>query len=702
MKKIALSILTIALVSASWAQNLDRSIKPKPGPAPEIKLGKTESFTLPNGMKVFVVENHKLPTIECNIEFDIKPALEGDMAGYGEMMSELLLSGTTTRSKDKLNSEIDQMGANISVSNKEISGGGLKKYEEKILDLMADIAMNALIKQDDLDLARKKTLSGLETQKNDPDAMVRNVSAVVNFGNNHPYGEVPTDESVKKITLDRCNNYYHTYFRPNVVYMAIVGDVTMAEVKPLIEKYFSKWQQADVPVAAYTIPAINATKLTKVSFAPRVGSVQSVISVTYPVDLKPGTPDVIKARVANTILGGGSAGRLFTGIREKHGWGYGAYSSLREDELGGTFNASGKFRNVVSDSALGAILDEMKIMQNQKVSDTTLQNTITYISGNFAIGLEDPSRVAQYAINIERYHMPKDYYQNFLKTLAGVTSDDVMEMSKKYIRPDNANIVVAGSKDDVAGKLAKFSADGKIDYYDYSGKTIKAVETKALPDGLTAETVYKNYVAAIGGEKALNTLKDEKVTSTSEVQGMALTITIMKKNTGQMKETVEANMGGNKMVLQKKAYDGKKGYQEQQGQRKDLTSEEIEETKEEADLQSDLHPEKYGIKRTLKGIETIDGADAYILESVDAKGKKTTEYYEVKSGQLIRQIQYIKGEDGNMVAKTTDFSDYKEVPGGNGYKIPYSFSIPAGGGVTLNVKVQTVEINKGIADTEFN
>ena len=226
MKKITLSIIALALVTGAWAQSLDRSVKPKPGAAPEIKLGKTESFTLPNGMQLFVLENHKLPTIECNIEFDVKPALEGDMAGYGSMMSELLLSGTTTRSKDKLNAEIDQMGANINVSEKEISGGGLKKYEEKILDLMADIAMNTVISKEELELARKKTLSGLETQKNDPDAMVRNVSAKVNFGDNHPYGEVATDETIKKITLDRCTNYYHTYF------------LALVKLPPLIRTFF--------------------------------------------------------------------------------------------------------------------------------------------------------------------------------------------------------------------------------------------------------------------------------------------------------------------------------------------------------------------------------------------------------------------------------------------------------------------------------
>ncbi len=697
MKKITLSILAIALATGAWAQTLDRSIKPKPGPAPEIKLGKTESFTLPNGMQVFVVENHKLPTIECNIELDIRPELQGDMAGYKEMMSELLLSGTTTRSKDKLNAEIDQMGANINVSDAGMSGSGLKKYTEKIFDLMADIAMNTKISQDELDKTKKKTLSGLETQKNDPDAMVRNVSAVVNFGSNHPYGEIPTDESVKKITLDRCTHYYSTYFRPNVAYMAIVGDVTVAEIKPIVEKYFGKWQKADVPVATYSIPALSSTKLTKVAFAPKTAAVQSVVSVTYPVDLKPGTPDVIKARVANVVLGGGSQGRLFLDLREKHAWTYGAYSSLREDDLAGTFSATVKCRNIVSDSSVGALIDEMRTMQTDKVSDTALQNSITYLSGGFAIGLEDPKRVAQYAINIERYHMPKDFYQNYLKNLAAVTSDDVIEMSKKYIRPDNANIVVAGSKEEVANKLARFSADGKIDYYDFSGKSVKPMESMAAPAGMTADDVFKKYVAAMGGEKGINSVKDIKITMASEVQGTPLTITEMKKAPNSYKQMIDVAMNGQKMTVQKQVFNGTKGYTEAQGKKVDMAGDDLDEITEQADLYSDLHPEKYGVKRTLKGMEAVNGSNAYVVDVVNAKGKKSTEYYDAASGLLVRKAQ-INGEQ----TQTSEYADYQTVDGTQGFKVAHKVTESGPGMPTISATVQTVEVNKGIADTEFN
>ena len=700
MKHILFSFLALSLVVTAWGQKLDRSVKPKPGPAPEVKLGKSESFTLPNGMKVFVVENHKLPVFACNIEFDIKPALEGDMAGYQDMMSELLLSGTKSRSKDKLNEEIDRIGGRINATGNSLSAGGLKKYLDKLFDLMSDVAMNAEISQTELDNTKKKTISGLETEKNDPDAMVRNVSAVVNFGSDHPYGEIPTEATINKISLEKCVNYYHTYFRPNVAYMAIVGDITMAEVKPLIEKYFAKWEKKEVPVTNYTIPALTSNKLTKVAFAPRTAAVQSVVSVTYPIDLKPSSPDLIKAKVANTILGGGSQGRLFLDLREKHAWTYGAYSSIKEDEFGGTFSATVKCRNIVSDSSVGALLEEMSLMQTEKVSDSALQNSISYLSGNFSIALEDPNRVAQFAIRTERYKLPADYYQNYLKNLSMVTANDVMEVSRKYIRPDHANIVVAGSKEDVAPKLARFSADGKIDYYDYSGKVVIPNEIKTAPANLTADDVYKKYIESMGGEKAYNSIKDMKIISSSEMQGMPLTITELKKAPNMWKQFIEVAMNGQKMVAQKQVFNGTKGMQEQMGQKAEMTGDDLEEVKESADFTAVLHPERYGIKRTLKGMDNINGSDVYVIEVVNSKGKKTSEYYDVATSMLVRRIQTIEGPKGTTV-QTSDYKNYKEVPGTNGYKVPYDVS-ESGEGQTMNAKVKSVEVNKGIPDTEFN
>src|SRR5690606_7323866 len=143
------------------------------------------------------------------------------------------------------------LGATIRADEKSMYGSSLKRNGSRLLELMADIAMNADFKQAELDKLKKQSLSGLAAAKNNPDAMLDNVTRAVNYGEKHPYGEIATEETINNITLDRCRKYYSTYWRPNVAYMAIVGDVTMAEVRPLIEKAFGKWQKSAVPVASY-------------------------------------------------------------------------------------------------------------------------------------------------------------------------------------------------------------------------------------------------------------------------------------------------------------------------------------------------------------------------------------------------------------------------------------------------------------------
>lgn len=692
MKKLSLIILTMAISAAAYTQTLDRSKRPQPGPAPEIKLGKTEHFVLPNGLKVYVVENHKLPVVSASIQFDVYPELEGKMAGYSGFLSELLTAGTKSRSKDELNKEIDFIGASLSASSRGMFGQSLKKHQTKLLELMGDIAMNADFKQEELEKVKKRTLSGLQTELNEPDAMLRNVAAVVNFGTNHPYGEVPNESTVNAVTLEKCKEYYNTYYKPNVAYMAIVGDVTMKEVQPLVEKYFGSWQKGTVPVAKYPNP-VPPTE-AKVALVPRDESVQSVINVTYPIDLEPGHPDVVKAKVANAVLGGGSMGRLFLNLRETHAWTYGSYSSISQDELKGNFTAYAKCRNEVTDSSVAEILKEMNRMRDEKVSEKDLQDQIKYMSGSFAIGLERPQTVAQYAINIERFNMPKDYYANYLKNLSAVTAEDVQNISRKYITPGKSHIVVVGNKDEVADKLKRFDSDGNIDYYtNYGQKTEAAMVVMPAGNNVTAEQVMKDYIRAIGGEKTIKSIKDIKTVSKGSVavagQEIPITIVEMKKAPGKLSMTVDGTLQGTTMTLSKQVFDGTKGYMEAQGQQMPLNEEMIEKAKKDADIYADLTPEKYGVTREYKGMDVVDGKKAHKLQAISKDGK-ITEYYDAETGYLIKSSSADQG--------TALYSNYKDV--GNGYFLPHKVEINANGQM-ITTEVESVDINKGIDDSNF-
>jgi zinc protease len=691
MKKILLSLTTVLIFSSAVAQKstLDRSIRPIPGPPPIIKLGDIKSFELPNGLKVFVVENDKMPTVAYSIVLNIHPALEGDAAGLASITSDLITSGTKTRSKDQFDNDIDFIGAKLSATTSGIFASSLSRQNKKLVELLSDVLLNPDFKQEELDKLKKQNLSALAQEKDNPDAIASNVQSVLNFGKGHPYGELTTEESIDKITLEKCNAYFKTYFRPNVAYMAVVGDVKLSEIKPLIEKYFGSWQKAEVP--SFIPPMPVAPEKIRVAFVNKPGAVQSVINVTYPVDLKPNSEDLIKAKVLNNILGGGFSSRLFMNLREKHGYTYGAYSSLTNDELVGQFSASAKVRNAVTDSAVYEIMSELKRIRSEKVPQNELESIKNYLSGNFAMSLEDPATVARFAINIERYHLPKDYYSNYLKTLSMVTASDVAGVALTYIRPDNATILVVGNEEEVAKKLEVFSPDKKIQYYDIFGNPPTGI-LKPAPAGISSKAVIKSYITAIGGSKKINAVKDITIKRSAESQYGKINMVEQKKSPNKYNMTI--NIG--EMTVQKMIYDGSKGSQSGMQGKKEITGEELTELKVEAINTHEMFYDKLGFKLNLRGVETINGSDAYIIDVTSPTGKKSTEWYDIATGYKVRSNQTTTTEQGS-VTQTVDYLDYKDV---DGIKYP-TFIVINGGPLPLKLELTSVETNKGIDDANF-
>ncbi len=680
--KILVLMLILFTASISFAQ-LDRSKRPQPGPAPEVKIGNAYSFVLANGLKVFVVENHKLPEVTFSLVVDSDPIVEGKNAGFVSTAGELLRTGTKNRTKDKLDEEIDFLGASLSTSSSGIFASGLSKYTEKIIGIVSDIILNHDFKQEELEKIRKQTLSGLAYQKDDPDAISKRVSDAVIYGKEHPYGESETEESVKSITLDMCSKYIDTYFRPNISYLAIVGDINKAKAKSLIEKYLDKWEKKDVPSNTYQTP--KAPVVTKVDLVDRASSVQSVISVCYPVELPTGSEDVIKAKVANLILGGSATGRLFMNLRESKAYTYGAYSSLNPDKLIGSFSASTKARNSVTDSAITEIMNEMKKIRNEKVSETELQNAKNLLSGSFIRTLEQPATIANFAINIARYNLPKDYYKNYLKNLSAVSVDDVQAVAKKYIKPNNANIVIVGNAQEIAKNISKFSVSGKVDYLDIYGEKYDP-NLKKVPEGVTVEQVLNKYIEAIGGKENILKVKDKTTKMSGAMQGMNITMTQSQKAPNRFYQLVDFGVGRQTTV-----FDGEKGKSSAMGQELNMTPDQIEQMKF-GTLYSMLEYAKNNIKTELTGMETVNNKDAYRVTFTYPSGKKATNYYDVNSGLIVRTIA-----EGAGATQTIDFDDYRDVQG-----IKYAFKMSVGTpNGTIDLITSSVEVNTNPNDTLF-
>jgi predicted Zn-dependent peptidase len=243
-----------------------------------------------------------------------------------------------------------------------------------------------------------------------------------------------------------------------VSYLVIVGDISPEEAKTQAQKYFGTWAKGNVVGVKYKTPAEPSAN--QVAFVPVPGAVQSVIDVTYPIQLKPGTQEAITANVLNNILGGsGFQARLMQNLREDKAYTYGAYSSIDADEFVGSFSAGASVRNEVTDSSIVQFLYEMERMVNEPVADSTLSVVKNIMTGSFARSLERPQTIANFAYNIEKYGLPKDYYETYLQKLNAITAADVQALAKKIIRPKNCYITVVGNKE-IAEKLNVFAASG--------------------------------------------------------------------------------------------------------------------------------------------------------------------------------------------------------------------------------------------------
>ncbi|MBL4708696.1 MAG: insulinase family protein [Flavobacteriales bacterium] len=685
-KKIYINLVLILLCGSLIAQ-VDRSKMPEPGPAPKIDLGETQSFTLDNGLKVFVVENHKLPKVSFALQFDVDPLLEGDKTGAADMAGDMMSKGTTNRTKDELNFSVDFIGASFSTSSSFVFGSSLKKHTVKLLEIMSDAVKNSDFKSEELEKLRTQYISGKQTEKDDPDAIAGNIRRVLLYGKNHPYGELTTEETLKNITLKDVKAYYSTYIKPNVAYLAVVGDIDVKEAKTLVEKYFGDWEKGEVPTHIYEMPA--APKTMQVVMVNKPGAVQSVIATFNTIDLKPGSENAIKSAITNGVLGGGFTSKLNLNLREAHSYTYGARSSISSDELIGNFNASAKVRNEVTDSALVEMMKEIMNMRNGNVTADELETIKNYRTGTFAIGLENAQTKARYAINIEKYGLDKQYYANYLKNVAAVSLEDVNAISKKYINPMNGYVLVVGNQEEVAEKVKSFSPSGNIIYLDVDGNPAAAESFKKAPAGMTAEKVISKNIEAIGGMKAISKVKSMKMEMGFSTQGMAFGITVISE--APNKQVTEVLMNGN--VMEKTIFNGKEGVSTGMRGKTIFDEERNAQTAVESFMFPEIEYLKEAYKVELLGVGNKNDEDVYAVKIIKPTSDVMTNYYSIATGLLVMSEAIIEGSLAESL-----YSDYTEV---KKIKVPYTI-LRDMGPQKVEVKVKKVTVNTKLEAGTFD
>lgn len=692
MKTKITAVIVLFLLSISASAQVDRSKQPKPGPAPKITLEKPGEFELKNGLKVLVVENHKLPRVSYSLTIDNKPIVEGDIAGVSSILGAMLGNGTTNISKDEFNEEIDFLGARLGFSSQSASASSLTKYSERILELMADAAINPLLTEEEFQKEKDKALENIKSSAKSSDVVAGRVGRALSFGVKHANGEFVTEETLQNITLKDVVSYYRRYFTPKNAYLVVVGDVDFRTVKKQIKKYFASWDTM-VEVQTTVLPPKANVKYTQINFVDMPNAVQSNISLTNNVPLKMNDEDFFGAKIANYILGGGGEGYLFLNLREDKAYTYGSYSSLGTDKYGAArFNAFAKVRNTVTDSAVVEILKEVNRIKTETVSVKDLNNAKAKYVGSFVLALERPETIARYALNIKKNNLPEDFYTTYLKKVNAVTADDVKRAANKYFTSENARIVVVGKGSDVLENLEKTGIP--IKYYDKYAKPVdKPVYSKPIPKGVTAQTVISDYIKAVGGEAKLKTVKTVLTNADVTIAGAPFSpkaiIKAMAPNKISM-EMVAEGMG----TLMKRKFDGANGYQEQMGRKVPMSEKELDKQKSTKGLFPELYYNESNI--SLESSTTIDGVDVYKIKVTEGEDV-SYRYYSVENGLLV-QSESTSEAQGQSMTTIENVSDYKSV---DGIKFPYTQKITVGPQV-ITLQSTDVKINEGVTEEDFN
>jgi predicted Zn-dependent peptidase len=663
---------------------------PEAGPAPTINLEEPTRFELKNGLTVMVVENHKLPRVSIQLSIDNPPSLEGEKAGVSSLAAGLLGNGSTNISKDAFNEEVDFLGASLNFGASSAFASSLSKYFPRILELMADAAINPNFTEEEFQKEKEKLLTGLKSQEKDVSAMAGRVQSAIAYGKEHPYGEFATEETVNKVSLEDAKKFYQTYFNPNNAYLVIIGDVDTKAVKKLVKKHFNSWEKGAQVLTNWKNPV--ASNEATINFIDMPNAVQSEVSVQNVVNLQMKDPDYLPTLMANRILGGGGSARLFQNLREDKAYTYGSYSSIGNSKyVPSRFRAYASVRNAVTDSAAVQILEEIQKITSEPVTQKELDAAKATYVGNFVMALERPSTIANYALNIETEGLPKDFYKTYLERINAITVADVQQAAGKYFSTENTQVVVTGKGKEVLENLEKMTFQGKklpVKYFNTNADQVEKPEYKMeLPAGVTAQSVIENYLDAIGGRAVLEKVKTVSIFASGEVQGMALNFQLIRTSDNQFMQNIE--MMGRSMS--KQVFNGENGYAMMQGQKMNLNPQQAAMIKDEAQPFYELNLDPEAI--SLEGIEKVDGENAY---KVKVSGNRVA-FYNVDSGQKIQEITTTEMM-GQTIESTMKFGDYKEA---SGIMFPFYLGQMMGPQL-IEFTIEKIDVNSGVTAEDFN
>ena len=437
----------------------------------KVKRPKAQETTLKNGLRVIVLENHRVPTFSMEMVV-LSGGLSdpADRRGLAAGTAALLREGTAKHTSREIAEQLDTIGATMGANSglasftSNVTSSGLVENFDQVLNLFAEVVRTPKFPTEEVERYKSRTISAQPLLRGQASFLAQERFNQAIYGT-HPAGILfPPAEAIKKITPADLARFHSQVYLPNNSMLAIVGDVTLKEILPKLEAAFGDWKSG--PMQETPIPAAPAQSAAKIYLINRPGSVQTVFQIGS-LGIERTDPDYAAMSVMNRILGGGGSSRLFLNIREDKSYAYSVGSSFNSSKYRGTFVASSPVRTEATEGALREFMSEFNRIRDQKVSPAELENAKRAIVGNFALSLEQPQSILQNIVTQKLYNLPADYWDTYPQKVEAVTAEDVQRVAQKYIDLKHLQIVAVGDAAKARDALAKY---GSVEVYDSEGR----------------------------------------------------------------------------------------------------------------------------------------------------------------------------------------------------------------------------------------
>ena len=451
-----------------------RTTPPKPAVAKAPQLPVPAQFKLPNGIPVYLVEQHALPVMTAQLTVlrgsEANPA---DKAGLASFTAMMMNEGTEKRTSPQLADDIAQIGATVSAASTadatSITAAALTKNSDKLFDLLSDVAIHPAFREEEIERVRKRRLTTLIQQNDQPQVVAQRVLLREVYGAQSPYGylETGTPESTQATTREDMVKFYKSGFAPQDSALVVAGDITEAQLKSLAQKYFGGWTGQ---ATASKAPVVENTSSRRIVIVDKPNAPQSALRIGQ-VGLQRNSPDYPAVLVMNDILGGLFSSRINLNLREAHGYTYGAFSFYQFRRGTGPFVIGSMIRTDVTAPAVKEVFNEVEKIRSGEVTPEELSMAKESNVRGLTADFETTAQTARTTSNLFVYGLPLDYYRTLPAKLEAVTPGDVHRMTEKYVSPDKMVVVVAGDRAKIEPELKKLNL-GAVQAQDTEGKKL--------------------------------------------------------------------------------------------------------------------------------------------------------------------------------------------------------------------------------------